>query len=314
MSKVSRIFAAFVFALTFIFIASSGADAQAMTSYLFLEVVDSNQKPVSEAQVETNLHAFQKASQTDEAGKFRIEFLDMGRRIFSPLFTISKPDYFSFQDFGDLRGAGSREVKVELLKIPKSKNERKALGSEQLKRDFFAALQKGDIETVRKLLKSGVSPNAAIGDLRGITGYSNLPAIMFPVILGDVPMIKTLLDAGADVRRKDEFISHILFHYFQDVRLRDSTVDKFNEGLKYLIKAGANVNENNYGYTPLMAAANLGYVETVKILIADSADVNVREPSQGTALTIAKKYQGYYPNKTEYQEIIQLLQKAGAKE
>lgn len=300
--------------LIFIFLFSAFANAQAMTSYLFVEVVDSNQKPVSEATVAANVRSYTKQSKTDENGKFRVEFLDMGRPKFSSQFTISNPDYYPFYDFGGINGAGSREVKIELLKIPKTKKERKVLGDEQFKRDFFTALQKGDVETVRKSLKSGVNPNVAIGDLRGITGYGNLPAIMFSVMLGDVPMIKTLLEAGADIRKKDEFISHILFHYFYDVRFRDYSVDKFNEGLKYLINAGANVNENEHKYTPLMAATDLGYVETVKILIANGADVNVREASQGTALTIARKYQEYHPNRTEYQEIIQLLKKAGAKE
>jgi len=41
------------------------------------------------------------------------------------------------------------------LKIPKNKDEKKALGDQQLKREFFSAVLKGDAPTVRKMLKSG---------------------------------------------------------------------------------------------------------------------------------------------------------------
>lgn len=66
------------------------------------------------------------------------------------------------------------------------------------------------------------------------------------------------------------------------------------EKLMTLIKEGADVNSvNDYGGTPLMIASKRGHVETVRILLENGADPNIkmnppRDPRQtGTALHTA---------------------------
>ncbi|MGI8494460.1 MAG: ankyrin repeat domain-containing protein [Pyrinomonadaceae bacterium] len=324
MLQIPRIFAVSLFVSLFIFYSAVVANAQAMSSYLFLEVTDSNQKPASNAKVETRLQSYSRPipQQTDETGKFNAEYLDVGRPQLSSQFTITKTNYYPFYDFGNLQVAGGRQVKVELLKVPTNEKERKALGNEQFNRDFFAALQKQDVETVCKLLKSGINPNLAMKDLRGVSGYENIPAILFPVVQRNLLILQTLLKAGTDIRRQNEYLSNILFYYFQtniNTRSGETEAEKekllseFDEGLNELIKTGADVNADTHGLTPLMLAVMDGYVQAVKILISAGANVNAKDASLGTALTIAKKYQGYGYNKIAYPEIIKLLEAAGAK-
>jgi hypothetical protein len=318
MSKIRQFLIFIAFVLSF----SAFADAQAMTDYLFVEAVDSNQKPVPDAKVEAPSYN-QKILQTDEKGKARMERLDLGNRTFSSEFTITKPDFYSFYDLGGLQNLRHRNIKVELLRIPKSKKERKALGDEQLKRDFFRAIQTGDIEAVRKLLKSGISANLSIGDLRGITGVDNFPAIFYPTIFGDGAMIKLLLKEGADVRKKDYFLSNILNYYLQsDLFAINNSKDEqekaefrveYDEGLKALINAGVKVNSNNEGESPLIRAIETGKVNAVKILIANGADITAKAYAGKSILAFAKEYQSYNKNRVEYQEIIKLLETAGAK-
>src|SRR5690349_9208759 len=116
MSKVRSRSFVIVWVLFFVFLFSNFANGQAMASYLFLEVIDSNQKPVSDAKVETKPANSQKISQTEENGKFKFGFLNLGITQFSSLFIITRPDYYPFYDFGTLRGESDRRLKIELLK------------------------------------------------------------------------------------------------------------------------------------------------------------------------------------------------------
>lgn len=245
----------------------------------------------------------------------------MGRPQFSSQFTITKPDYYSFYDFGDLR-SGSRRIKIELLKVPTNKKERKALGNEQLKRDFFAALQRGDLEIVRKLIKSGISPNISTADLRGISGFENIPAIIYPIFLSNGAMLKVLLKAGADVRKKDDLISNIINYYLASYPFRKSArteaekaklLPEYHDGLKALIKAGANLKADSYGTTPLITAVSTCDMEVFKILIDNGVDANAKNKSGWTALSGVKGYEKYPTRCPNYQEIIKLLEAAGAK-
>jgi hypothetical protein len=55
-----------------------------------------------------------------------------------------------------------------------------------------------------------------------------------------------------------------------------------------LVGRGANVNaRDDYGYTPLMWAAQEGYIQTLEALIKRGADVNARDKAGRTALLIA---------------------------
>src|SRR5262249_42279651 len=159
-------FAFFVISMSFL-----AAKAQNMPDYVFLEVVDSGGKPVPEATVEiTNRYNSEKyTGKTDEEGRMQFE---LGG------FTDSKPAYFPFPDFGIQTPSYKTKVKLELLKIPQTKTERRIVGEEQRKREFLWAAKTGDAAGVSKLLTAGVSPNIATRDLRGVSGFYDLPAII----------------------------------------------------------------------------------------------------------------------------------------
>ena len=80
--------------------------------------------------------------------------------------------------------------------------------------------------------------------------------------------------------------------------------------VKLLLAAGADVNARNSdvlnGFTPLLAALNQGYAGAAKLLINVGADVNARTKSGETALMLARQ--------KGYTDVVEILQKAGAKE
>lgn len=304
MCEIRRIFIVTLFVLTFIFLSSASANAQQLpSSYLYLEVVDSNGKPVSGATVNSS------TVQTDEAGQAKISRDRYGRKPFAPEFTIAKSGYFSFQDLGVLeRFSRDRGAEIELLKIPQTEAERAALGDEQLKREFFGAIQNADVQTVGKLLKSGVSPNITTRDLRGFSKNQNddfdvVPAIVYAAASGSGETVKTLLSAGASVRQPNPYIDSILFFYLRadpfEKRKPETEAEKtkltgeYEDGLKALIKAGADVNAGDYELgasadaTPLIIAVGKGYTGTVKILIDSGAKLSASRVAQTTPLMVA---------------------------
>lgn len=61
------------------------------------------------------------------------------------------------------------------------------------------------------------------------------------------------------------------------------------ERVRSLLAAGANVNfiHERSGWTPLMAAANEGHLDTVRVLLENEADVNTKDEDGYTALALA---------------------------
>lgn len=366
-----KIFIITIFLLSF----SVFAKAQAQMNYHYLEVIDSNKKPIPDAKVEVWAYSYKSENlQTDLNGGVRIGVLyPSGLRPLASVFTITKPDYFPFYDFGLVfERLDYRSIKIELFRIPKTDKERKALGKEQLKRDFITAVHKGDIDAVRRLIESGISPNLTTKDLKGISierGVESTPAIVFPIILGHGAVVKLLLEKRANLPkpsnkdnpyRIDVNSSNALFYYLnadydtrtydiQDEKERAKLFERIererNEGLKALIKAGANINKSAYstpliisfdkgyigaakiliesgaevnakddeGNTALMSAVKEGLIDGVKLLIEKGADVNLKDRGGITALSYAKAGQSYQQDKTKYKEIIKLLEGAGAK-
>lgn len=380
MRRIPRIFAICIFVFSFICF-STFANAQAQMNYHYLELIDSKKNPIPDAKVEVRTNRDRSETlQTDANGKGRIGVLyPSGLGSYASIFTITKPGYYPFYDFGLVFDRFDYyNFQLELLKIPKTKKERKALGNEQLKREFITAVRIGDTEAVGKLLKSGISPNLTTGDLKGIfleRGVVDIPAIAFPIILGHGAVVKLLLEKGAVLpkplnndgspqSKQNNF--NVLVNYLNadfdsrtysvsDEKEREKLIQKTeqerNEGLKALIKAGANVNISGYnvskyrestpliisldkryvsaagiliesgakinaqdesGNTALMSAVNEGLVDGVKLLIEKGADVNAKNHGEATALSIAK-YKSSASYRDLYKEIIKLLEAAGAK-
>ncbi len=116
-----------------------------------------------------------------------------------------------------------------------------------------------------------------------------------------------------------------------DTALREAAKYGHADVINILVAAGGNVNKRGVtkSTTPLMEAARFGNVQAVKALLAAKANVNVKDTPKGlgllssmvgvkgnTALRLAQK--GSYgattaQKKQAYQQVISLLQAAGAK-
>ena len=200
-----------LFVIAFIFfIFSTFAHAQAQMMYLFLEVVDSNQKPIADAEISTSLAVNSWETTADKATNQSgiAKFSAMNRYPDPSLFKIFKPDYYRFNLFGLLRprffesNYYDRNLKVELLKIPKNRDEKKLIGDEQRKREFFSAVLDGNAKEVRRMLKAGINPNITTDDLRGVPAPKEIPAMLYAADRGDIAVMNEFLAAKINLRNK----------------------------------------------------------------------------------------------------------------
>lgn len=320
MPKITRIF----FISIFLFFFSTFTDAQAMMTYLHLEVVDSNQKPVADATVENVPSRFNQDTNktTNEDGSIRFQswngFGDLSEM------RIVKKNYYPFELFGLTQGYVFRvsssfptqSLKVELLKIPKNSDERKTLGDRQLNREFFLAVLKGNAAEVRRLLKTGVNPNITTDDLRGVPVPKEIPAMLYAAYRGDIAVMSEFLTAKIDLRRENSNIRNLLAYYLANLKNPDSTKEQLSvvdEFIDKLLKAGASVNATYMrGQTLLMIATQQNNLELAKKLIENGANVNAKTEYGTTALTdLVYAESGSSPNPQRI-EIIKLLLKSGA--
>ncbi len=132
---------------------------------------------------------------------------------------------------------------------------------------LFAAVQRGALAEVERLLTTGASPNSVDAD--------GTPALMAATLFGDARMVELLLKHGADANRADASGATALMWAVQDAAK-----------VKLLLTRGANVNARSQTErTPLLvAAAYPRTVETLRLLADAGADLR----GQGaTALALA---------------------------
>lgn len=326
-------------AAIFVFACSIIGSAQGTTDYRFLEVVDSADKPIAEATVDLQGACSTGKQLTDEKGELK-RGLPIGGGDCGSLddFTISKNGYYSFRDMGLFSAAhnniyreqftsdffGNREkYKIELLKIPENKTERKIVGGEQLKRELMWAVRDRAAAVVRKLLESGVSPNLNTNDLRGVLAPRNLPAVVYAAASGDIETVKEFIAAGVDFRKKDSPASDVLLYYLDanprkccsntppETENETAALARFQIGVDVLIDAGANLKATTkIGKTALLIAADNGDVRSVRTLLDKSLPVNQTDGAGRTALIYATHFNyAQNPNKLE---VVEMLLKAGA--
>ena len=146
----------------------------------------------------------------------------------------------------------------------------------------------------RKLLTAGANPNAAL--LRGET------VLMECARTGDVGAVTALLAAGADVNAKESIngqtalmwavaqqhpdVVKVLLELGADVRARSRT---YSQNVQTGDRGGGGAVSTvpRGGSTPLLFAARVGSVESVRLLLAAGADVNDSLPDGATALIVA---------------------------
>jgi hypothetical protein len=300
MLKIKCFFVSAFFILSF----SIFANAQQVPNYLFLEVVDSKGNPVKDATLQIKRNAWENnqtkeiwdgATQTDEKGETR-NFLPRDRAgIRESFFRVIKPNYFTFYDLGIKITNYRTNFKLELLKIPTTEEERKALGDEQVKREFMWAVKNGGVENVRKMLKSGINPNLNTNDLRGISEPKNIPAIIFAAANGDKEMIDVFLKAKVKLSQNAESIQNILFYYFSAKRfsehhLKDEkTQREFEAGVKFLIDNNAEYKRLNLpiNANALMLSAQKGNLNLVKYFLKKGLPINAQDYFGRTVLFYA---------------------------
>jgi len=258
-------FAVFLSAL---FLSSATANAQTAASYHFLEILDTEGKPVADAKVEAVGSGVVQPKQSDERGQVR-DMPAYHGDFNTHAFKVSKPGYITCEvtelfdrvvygvlfegllaDYDD-----KTPIKVVLLKEPVNAAEREAVEAEQRRREFLRAVKGGDAATVERLLRAGVSPDTA--DVNGI------PAILWAAIKGDGRTIKALLAAGANVRNKGKPEHRALVHYLYKTTPNSIEI----ETVQSLIEAGADVSAaNKYGVTVLALAKQSNNPELVRLL------------------------------------------------
>lgn len=297
---------------------------QVPSSYLFLEVVDSNKQPISQAKVETvskgDYYSNEKSKLTDEKGVVNFHFV--GFRGLPKDFIISKSGYYDFDvlamfRISDLQRESERQnFTVELLKIPQNKVEKKLLGNEQIKREFFLAVMKGDTPKVKKLLSSGIDANISTNDLRGVPSPKEMPAMLYAADNGDIATMNEFLAAKINLRKGNSNISNILSHFigsFSKPNRSNKPSENLIEYIDTLLKSGASLKStNSQGETLLTVAAWQGNVELVKKLLERGVAVNDKNTDGTTPLFRLFGF-GTSPKIDDAKlEIINLLLKSGA--
>ena len=159
-----------------------------------------------------------------------------------------------------------------------------------LSSDFFTALRNGDARAIREALDKGASVNAR-------DEHGNTP-LMLAAVYGDVASMKLLLDRGAQVNVSnaegatpliraayDYDKARLLVDRGADVNARSAMGQtplmlaarpvNSHRTVKLLLEHGADARAtNNWGASTLMAAAAGGDVESARLLVEHSANVN----------------------------------------
>lgn len=288
MRKIKYFFTASIFVFAF----SVFAKAQQVPDYIFLEVLDSAGKPVAGAAVDAVPNGFgskevQKLT-TDEKGSVNF-FLPWESKYgaLASFFTVVKDGYFAYHDLGGSGGRGRSKAQIELLKIPRTKREKRIVGDEQIKRDFLWAAKTGDAKTVKVLLGKGINPNLTTSDLRGVSGLKDVAAIQFAALSASAETVEALVKAGIDIKKPEEPFRSILLTYLRsdpflwhppkDENERRKILRRYENGVNILLKAGADyafVADRKYDKSSIMIAAEKGYLRAVKLLIDKGALIN----------------------------------------
>ena len=124
-------------------------------------------------------------------------------------------------------------------------------------------------EELTKLLDQLI--NYPISNIYGKT------ALHFASEKGNLMMVKFLINGGAQVNAKEDYMGQTPLHYAYS-----------SEVAKYLIDSGSEIeSKDNNGYTPLLLAVAKGKIDTVKCLIENGADVEAAANTGKTTIHTA---------------------------
>lgn len=159
--------------------------------------------------------------------------------------------------------------------------------------DLVDAAARGDLETVRQLLRGGSDVDSR--DAQGRT------AVTAAVYANDLDVVQALVEAGADVDIQDDMRANALLATGETGNL---------DILRAVLRAGPDLNRTNrFGGTALIPAAHRGHVEVVQELVGTAIDIDhVNEPGWTALLEAVILGDGG----ATHQEIVRILVEAGA--
>ncbi len=195
-------------------------------------------------------------------------------------------------------------LKAEIDKIVRPLNE------------LMAAIDKGDVDSIRKTLDAGVNVNIPMNyqskdEKTGKTSEFRTTFLMEALSRKQTEVVRMLVDKGADVNAangrgmtplmmaamkypSEPWMIKYLLGKGADINAADNSGDTALSGaiclkafpaVKELVEAGADVNtRNRKGYTVLMLAVFSDNVETVKLLLGKGADINAKHTFEGWSL------------------------------
>ena len=145
---------------------------------------------------------------------------------------------------------------------------------DNLRINFWQALERGNCESVREWIKKGASPNDA--DEYGIR------PLMVAAARGRADMANVLLELGADIDARGTN---------GKTALMAAIFNGHAELAMMLLEKGASPDiQDNNGYTALMLAACNGEARIARILLEGGALPNIKDKNGSTALVAAAFY------------------------
>jgi len=141
---------------------------------------------------------------------------------------------------------------------------------------------------IRQLLDAGANPNAIVNNTPRARMREGSPRIVFATALmraafaADLDLVKLLLDRGADPktisRDGETMVSAAAGLAFIHGYHRGKSPEERLQVVKLFVGLGNDVNQpDDYGITPLMAAANYGNVAIIQYLIEVGADLGAHD-------------------------------------
>lgn len=164
---------------------------------------------------------------------------------------------------------------------------------------FFKAIQKGKRDEVERMLRK--TPNLILA-----RDKKNLSPLMTAMYFHEFEIAQLLLDRMVALTVFEAAATGKLVHLISNLGHKPELVNAYsedgfqplglaayfgkNEAVKYLIKAGAEVNspsKNSLRVTPLQSAVAGGHLEITRLLLEAGASPNVREQGGYTPLHTA---------------------------